>query len=185
MPVALCGDMKKAFLQVHVREKDRDVLRFHWIKNQDQNQIVTYRFTRSIWGLNQSPFILGGTVEEHLTLYENIHPEVVSEIRNSLYVDDMISGGFNETEVRTLKQLAIKIFAEAKFTLHKWHSNISSLESDINCDNEQSQTYAKSQLGVKQNETKILGLVWDKIADTISVAFPIEKCEETKADIAW
>ena len=41
-PIALCGDIKKAFLQVHIKEEDRDALRFHWIKNKDPNQIETY-----------------------------------------------------------------------------------------------------------------------------------------------
>lgn len=29
--VALAGDIKKAFLQVHIRSEDRDALRFHWL----------------------------------------------------------------------------------------------------------------------------------------------------------
>ena len=29
-PVAVCGDMKKAFLQVRVKMEDCDSLRFHW-----------------------------------------------------------------------------------------------------------------------------------------------------------
>ena len=32
-PVALCGDLKQAFLQVRIQEADRDALRFHWIKD--------------------------------------------------------------------------------------------------------------------------------------------------------
>ena len=31
-PIALSGDFKQAFLQVCIREADRDVLRFHWLK---------------------------------------------------------------------------------------------------------------------------------------------------------
>ena len=34
-PVALCGDIKQVFLQVRIKEKDRDALRFHWIKDKD------------------------------------------------------------------------------------------------------------------------------------------------------
>ncbi len=32
-PVALSGDLKQTFLQVRIRQQDRDSLRFHWIKD--------------------------------------------------------------------------------------------------------------------------------------------------------
>ena len=32
-PVALTGEMKQAFLQVRIREEDRDNLQFHWISD--------------------------------------------------------------------------------------------------------------------------------------------------------
>ena len=38
-PVALTADIKQAFLQVRIRAEDRDVLRFHWIKNKDPQQL--------------------------------------------------------------------------------------------------------------------------------------------------
>ena len=39
--VSLCGDIKQAFLQVRIKEEDRDALRFHWIKEKDPKQIDT------------------------------------------------------------------------------------------------------------------------------------------------
>ena len=32
-PILLCGDIEKAFLQIRIRENDRDALHFHWIQN--------------------------------------------------------------------------------------------------------------------------------------------------------
>ena len=84
-------------------------------------------------------------------------------------VDDFISRGINTTEVKKLKQLIINIFGEAQFILHKWHSKIPDLEDDSN--SQEIQTYAKAQLGVERNETKILGLTWDKTADTLDATF--------------
>ena len=37
-PVALCGDIKQALLQVRIREADRDALRFHWIRDKNSSQ---------------------------------------------------------------------------------------------------------------------------------------------------
>ena len=61
--ILLCGDIEKAFLQIRIRESERDVLRFHWVKN--SNIIKINRFTRVVFGLTQSPFILEGTLKEH------------------------------------------------------------------------------------------------------------------------
>ena len=55
-----------AFLQVRIQEADHDALRFHWIKDKDSSQIEVLQFTRALFGLIQSPFLLGGTLKQHL-----------------------------------------------------------------------------------------------------------------------
>ena len=48
-PVATTGDLKQAFLQIRIREEDRDALRFHWIKNRYSTEIAVLRFTRLVF----------------------------------------------------------------------------------------------------------------------------------------
>ena len=84
-PVALAGDLQKAFLQVRVREVERDVLRFHWIKDLHSTEIEVLRFTRVVFGLAPSPFLLNGVIQEHLETLESRYPESVPEVRQSLY----------------------------------------------------------------------------------------------------
>ena len=171
-PITLCGDLQKTFLKIWIKADDRDALRFHWIKERDLNQIETLWFKRLVFGLVQSPFILGGTLQEHLGSYIEKYPTEVSEIKDDLYVDDLISGGNNFEQVASLKDIAIEIFNKAGFKLHKWHSNVSTLEEkEVVIDD---QTYAKQQLGVKLNETKMLGLPWNKDEDTLAVEIPSE-----------
>ena len=55
-------------------------------------------------------------------------PAGVSELRKSMYVDDLVSGGKTVDEARKLKTNATDIFSDATFTLHKWHSNEPVLE---------------------------------------------------------
>ena len=89
--------MRKAFLQVRIREGERDALRFHWLKDLNSTEIQTLRFTRALFGLAPSPFLLGGVVEQHLESWGDRLPESVAEVLRSLYVDDLISGGPTET----------------------------------------------------------------------------------------
>ena len=90
-------------------------------------------------------------------------------------MDDLITGDTNVEKVKHLKETAIDIFQKADFD--KWHSNVPELESEIKPSNESDQSFGKQQLGVGNDETKLLGLQWNKAEDTIAVTFP--ECEKT------
>ena len=90
-PVLITGDLKQAFLQDRIKKQERDALRFHW-KASEHSEVETLRFTRALFGLVPSPFLLGGVIESHLESWEPRRPELVAELRKSLYVDDLISG---------------------------------------------------------------------------------------------
>ena len=185
-PIALSADLKQAFLQVVIRPDDRDVLRFHWIKNKDPSDIEVLRFTRALFGLVQSPFLLAGTLKQHLNSLRERYPAEVAEIEKCLYVDDIISGGCTTDEVSSLKETTVSMFEAAKFQLHKWHSNESKLESseeDSDLQGSNQPSYAKQQLGVRSDETKLLGLPWNKSNDTLAVGFPTKPAETTRREI--
>ena len=162
--------------------EDRDALRFHWLKNKATYEVEVLRFTRALFGLVQLPFLLGGTLQQHLESQREKYSKEVEEILWSLYVDDVITGGETVPEVRTHKETAVAVFGEAQFELHKWHSNAPELEVSSAPD-DCNQSYAKEQLGVKPGETKMLGLPWDKTEDTIAVTFPEPPPEVTKREM--
>ena len=164
---------------MRIKEAERDALRFHW-KPHDDAKVETLRFTRALFGLTCSPFLLGGVIEHHLESWEDRMPAEVETLRKSMYVDDLISGKTTVAEALCLKKRATEIFDDATFTLHKWHSNAPELEeTDTNITEEQ--TFAKQQLGtVDGGESSILGLPWDKRADQISVIIPSKATTITK-----
>ena len=174
-PVANTGDLQKAFLQVRIREDDRDALRFYW-RPREQAELQTL-------GLAPSPFLLGGVIEHHLGSWESRKPEVVPEIRRGLYVDDLISGSTTAAQAKELTDGATEVFADATFKLHKWNSNVEELEPKGGISDQDENTYAKQQLGAKGNESKILGLPWDKQDDTLEVVYPQESTESTKRGV--
>ena len=57
-PVAVAGDIQKAFLQVRVREADHDALQFHWIKDLHSTETEVLHFTRVVFGLTSSSLII-------------------------------------------------------------------------------------------------------------------------------
>ncbi len=65
----------------------------------------TRRRSKSIlFGLNQSPFLLGGTLEQHLSSQEKEFPTEVAEIRDGMYVDDLLTGGCVVEEVNVRRE---------------------------------------------------------------------------------
>ena len=112
-----------------------------------------------------------------------VNPELVEEIERSMYVDDLISGGETTKQALEIKMTATTIFGEATFKLHKRHSNNRELEVETATSDEESQSYAKQQLGTRKGESKLLGVPWDKEKDEIQVSFPISTAEPTKRSI--
>ena len=80
-PVILCADTEKGFIQIRIKEKERESLKLHWDENLTNNTIQILRFTRLVFGLNQSPFILEGTLKTHFERYESMYLELIRYVR--------------------------------------------------------------------------------------------------------
>ena len=150
-----------------------------------KSEIVEYRFCKLVFGLRPSPAILGSTIDHHLRLYENQNPEIVETLKNSLYVDDLISGAQNDDKAFDIYKDAKKIMLDGGFNLRKWNSNSGTLvERVANAEKrvkenatikresvmEEDLSYAKTSIGLNSNATedklvKVLGLPWDTNSD--------------------
>ena len=73
-PVAIAGDIKKAFLHVQVQKEDRDALQFHWVNKENPKEILVLRFTHLLFGLGLSPFLFGGVIQQHLNAHREGDP---------------------------------------------------------------------------------------------------------------
>ena len=122
-------------------------------------------------------------IEQHLASRETRAPDVVAEIRKSMYVDDLISVKKTVKKTQQLKKKATDVFQDACFTLHKWHANAGELETPIaNVTGEQS--FAKQQLETPGGgDSSILSLAWNKRDNEISVVITEENATLTKRGV--
>jgi len=92
--VAVLADIKKAFLNVEVADEHRDFLRFLWfnLESEEDDEIVVYRFLRVVFGLTSSPFLLNGTLKNHLEKYRDSDKDLIERLIDDFYVDDLVSG---------------------------------------------------------------------------------------------
>ena len=91
---------------VGISETDKDMLRFLRLKDPgDLNSKIEHlRFTRMVFGLRPLPAILGSTIRHHLDaqLSEEFNLELIEQLKNSLYVDDLVTGEANNDKVLEL-----------------------------------------------------------------------------------
>ena len=194
--IALIGDIEKAFLMVSIQEEDRDALRFLWISDLKSGtpELITFRFSRVVFGVSASPFLLNATINYHLSTYKELDPTFVDKFLSSLYVDDIVAGSRDVESTYQFYKKARERLAVVGFRLRKFITNSDILSKIIQDHGDQladgkmsqsaaenggaenlpyfedDQSYAKTTLGVKAVEDrglhKVLGVQWDAVNDT-------------------
>ncbi|GBO08696.1 hypothetical protein AVEN_138222-1 [Araneus ventricosus] len=90
-PVSFTADVKSAFLQIELDFPDRDFTRFFWTDNLN-NEPYVLNFTRVLFGLRPSPYLLAATLKHHFEKYKEQYPHTFDLLNTSVYVDDLIGG---------------------------------------------------------------------------------------------
>ena len=74
-------------LMISVNPSDQDVLRFLRVKDiqADDPDIVVYRYTRVVFGVSSSPFLLNATIRHHLEQFLGTHRELVMKFLCSTF----------------------------------------------------------------------------------------------------
>ena len=155
----LSTDIEKAFLHVGLDERDRDFTRFFWLSNPEdpEGTFQVYRFKTVLFGSTRSPFMLNATLHHHL---DNYHTPVAEDMKENIYVDNIISGCNQQLEAVDYYKKARLIMNEAHFNLRSWFSNSSSLREQATKDG----TTDTNEI------VNILGLKWDPSTDTLTLS---------------
>ena len=167
--VALIADVEKAFLMIAVDEKDRDVLRFIWVDDvaKEEPELRVYRFTRVVFGVSSSPFLLNATVKYHLERFLNSNEAVVKRLLQSTYMDDIISGANSDEEAFELYSQAKEIFRQGGFNLRKFLSNSQPLQTKIDFAEELPNSDPATDSTTAVREVKVLGVTWNPHNDSL------------------
>ena len=118
--ITITADIKQAFLQILVDKNDQEFFRFLWYDEvfSDDPNIIVYQFTRVIFGLISSPFLLNGTLKLHFTklLFKDLYGSFfIEKLLRDLDVDDLVSSFNDENLVYTFYQGACNILIQGGF----------------------------------------------------------------------
>ena len=144
--VALTADIEKAFLMIKVADEDRDALRFLWLEDAGSEipRVNVFRFTRVVFGVASSPFLLNATLKYPLQRYHASDQAFISMFQQSIYVDDVTFGACSVDEAFELYTKSKRYLAEGGFNLRKFTSNSTELMKRIDV-NESEQSAALSK----------------------------------------
>ena len=120
----LLADIEKAFLQIELNERDREVTKFLWLKDVRRpltaDNLAIFRFKRVAFGIISSPFLLAATIRHHL---ESCHGPVARELERNTYVDNILFCCSTPEEALNKYREGKKIFSRAKMNLREFISN--------------------------------------------------------------
>ncbi|KAL3108965.1 hypothetical protein niasHT_015992 [Heterodera trifolii] len=162
----ILADIEKAFLQLSVREEDRDATRFLWMEDPKNSDIfnptfvktIVFRFCRVSFGLTTSPFLLNATIREHLSFYDM---DLSQNIMENLYVDNILIEVKEGKNMEKICQDAIELFRQGGMKLREFFSNKP----------DEIQGLPPELLAKEQTETKVLGISWTNECDEIKFRF--------------
>ena len=131
--VAVTADIEKAFLMINVAEEDRDALRCLWLEDASSEipKIIVLCFTRVVFGVASSPFLLNATLKYHIQRYHAIDEEFVFKFQQSIYVDNVTFAACNVNKSFELYKKSKRFLAEGGFNLRKFMSNSADLMKRI------------------------------------------------------
>ena len=121
-PIALTADKKKAYLQINIDEEHNSYMRFVWYRNLQEESITKYRFTRVIFGVTSSQFLLKGTVQTHANKYGNVDPEFARKLKRYFYETILIVVHNLQKKVLNFIKKVKSRLSEASYNIRKWRT---------------------------------------------------------------
>ena len=150
--------------------------------------------------LPPSPAILGAVLSQHISQYCSKQPEIAEKLKNSFYVDDLITGASDVQTALDFGVQARQIMAAGGMNLHKCKSNSPELLQKIELVTtttqpatsvtrivEEDETYVKAVMGhsilqLSDHTSRILGVAWNSSRDAFLFDF-VELHEDLKKTV--
>ena len=182
--VVLVGDIGKMFLQIKVREEDRDFLRFLWKDPREKGEAQIWRWNALIFGGADSPF-QAITAIKHLVSDKSSDPSITADekavcevLDKNTYVDDLTITANSEEEALKLYEGVNKLLAEGSFKVKKWASSSTQVIQNIDPETRAPTTadvdVHGSQENVYSSDISTLGVQWQPKEDVIHFS----KCKD-------
>ena len=141
------------------------------VTSEEEAEVIIYRFSRVVFGITSSPFLLSGTIRHHLEQYLESDKELIEKFLKDTYVDDTIPGCQTVEEGKKFYDRIKEIMCAAGFDLRKWVTNNSALAA-----------YFDSKEGVSDSVSNRKG---DDVTYFESLLPPNDTCNKRVLGLEW
>ncbi|XP_036347074.1 uncharacterized protein LOC118756415 [Rhagoletis pomonella] len=163
-PYVLTADVSKMYRQFLVDEQDQRFQLILW-RNETNEPLQLFQLKTVTYGLASAPFLAIRSMFHIAAVNQDAYPLAASAIRESFYVDDLLTGAESIDNLQKLKEELVEVLLSHGLSLTKWHSNSAEL-SDASCNEVQIKTN-------EENITKTLGMSWKPSADTFCYRYEL------------
>ena len=163
-PIAISMDVKDCFLMIMLHPDQQNMFRFLW-KEPGETEVKTYKFTSLIFGSATSPWISSTCLDVVLEELKEKHPKLVRQVRQNLYVDDLLLSFETVEEGKKAIATLQKAFKEKSFGLAKFKANDDAVLADL-----EDEQLLFDRNSAEDEMSKALGVAWRRRADLLSIA---------------
>lgn len=162
VPIAVFGDVKRAYLQLGLNEPDTHACRFLFLRDLSKGvtleNLVQYAFQRVAFGINCSGFLLMATIREHLRRQNS---PLADELIRTCYSDNLMVVANSPDEAINKVKETVRIFDLASMTVRDWFSNSAVVNQRLD-------------VPASKRVTKVLGVDYNTETDVLSITFNCE-----------
>ncbi|XP_046615426.1 uncharacterized protein LOC124302902 [Neodiprion virginianus] len=154
----LSAVIQKMYRQIKTCEVHRDFQRIVW-RADSQQTIKEYKLNTVTYGTATAPFLAIRSLRQLAYDCKEEFPEISDIILRDFYVDDLLTGCDDVTNLKMTKQELERVLLSGGFPLCKWASNVPSI---VNASPEDDGN-TERPIG---EEVTTLGLIWNPRDDT-------------------
>ncbi|XP_063377545.1 uncharacterized protein LOC134664729 [Cydia fagiglandana] len=181
--ICVIGDIVKMYRQVWMTDEHTDLQRIVW-RDTPSEKIESYKLLTVTFGTAAAPYLAVRTLNQLADDEAHIYPRAASIVKNSFYMDDLMTGHEDKSEIKKLCQDINCLLKAGGFEMQKWSSNSEELLEFLR--NGRTCEESENKIEIKLDKViKILGLTWDRKEDVfkITVNLPNSRIPTTKRQI--
>lgn len=172
---AIIADLAQMYLNISVRPEDRRFQRS--VINFPGRPVQVIEYQRVFFGSKCSPFLAQAVIKKVAERVQHTHPLAFTVLMASCYIDDLsFSVPSIEIGIDTLREL-YEVLMDAHFEMYKVASNVPDVLREL-------PERCKLSVLDSNNVTKVLGVQWDRDADTLFISVSIPPLQKITKRVA-